>query len=147
MRRTLPVKLAGSYSGQVGADRGNRQQDRVPGEALSTSVTFTKEEESMQAEIQGTLDKQAISEGPEGFYSQMFLVPKKDGRQRTAINLKRLNQSVKTEHFKMKGIHMLKDLLRAGDWMAKIDQKDAYFMIPITREDRDFLKFQWKDKT
>ena len=58
------------------------------------------------------------------------------------INLKRLNQSVKTEHFKMEGIHMLKDLLRAGDWMAKIDLKDAYFMIPIAQEDRDFLKFQ-----
>ena len=96
------------------------------------------------------LDKQAISsteEGPEDFYSQMFLVPKKYGRQRPVINLKRLNQSVKTEHFKMEGIHMLKDLLRAGDWMAKIDLKDAYFMIPIAQEDREFLKFQWKDRS
>ena len=114
-------------------------------------LTFTeKEEECMQAEIQSMLDKQAISragESSENFYSQMFLVPKKDGRQRPVINLKRLNQSVKTEHFKMEGIHMLKDLLRAGDWMAKIDLKDAYFMIPIAQEDRDFLKFQWKDQT
>ena len=39
------------------------------------------------------------------FYSQMFLVPKKDGRHRLVINLKRLNQSVKTEHFTMEGIH------------------------------------------
>ena len=114
-------------------------------------LAFTQEEEEcMLAEIQNMLDKQAISsmeEGPEGFYSQMFLVPKKDGRQRPVINLKRLNQSVKTEHFKMEGIHMLKDLLRAGDWMAKIDLKDAYFMIPIAQEDREFLKFQWKDRS
>ena len=47
----------------------------------------------------------------------------------------------------MEGIHMLKYLLRAGDWMAKIDLKDAYFMIPIAQKDRDFLKFQWKDQT
>lgn len=47
----------------------------------------------------------------------------------------------------MEGIHMLKDLLKAGGWMAKIDLKDAYFMIPMAQEDRDFLKFQWKDKT
>ena len=97
------------------------------------------------------LDKQAISKvkmnSPQGFYSQMFLVPKKDGRQRPVINLKRLNQSVKTEHFKMEGIHMLKDLLKAGDWMAKIDLKDAYFMIPIAQEDREFLCFQWKDRS
>ena len=72
--------------------------------------------------------------------------PKKDGRQRPVINLKSLNQSVRTEHFKMEGIHMLKDLLRAGDWMAKIDLKDAYFMVPMAKEDRDFLKFQWEDK-
>ena len=61
--------------------------------------------------------------------------------ERPVINLKRLNQSVKAEHFKMECIHMLKNLLRAGDWMAKIDLKDAYFMIPIAQEDRDFLKF------
>ena len=42
---------------------------------------------------------------------------------------------------------MLKDLLKAGDWMARVDLKDAYFMIPMGQEDRDFLKFQWKDKT
>ena len=113
-------------------------------------ITFTqKEEEYMQEEIRSMLGKQAISEiesSPEGFYSQMFLVPKKDGRQRPVINLKRLNQSVKTEHFKMEGIHMLKDLLKAGDWMATIDLKDAYFMIPMAQEDREFLRFQWKDK-
>lgn len=30
--------------------------------------------------------------------------------------------------------------------MAKINLKDAYVMIPITQEDRDFLKSQWKDQ-
>ena len=39
---------------------------------------------------------------------------------------------------------MLKDLPKVGNWMAKIDLKDAYFMIPMARE---FLRFQWKDKT
>ena len=91
------------------------------------------------------LDKQAISEienAPGGFYSQMFLVPKWDGRKRPVINLKRLNQSVKTEYFKMEGFHMLKDLLNTGDWIAKIDLKDAYFMVPVAKEDREFLHFR-----
>ena len=30
--------------------------------------------------------------------------------------------------------------------MAKIYLKDAYVMIPTAQEDRDFLKFQWKDQ-
>ena len=71
----------------------------------------------------------------------------KDSRLRPVINLKKLNQSVKTEHFKMESIHMLKDLPKAGDWMAKIDLKDAYFMIPIAQEDRVFLYFEWKNKS
>ena len=30
--------------------------------------------------------------------------------------------------------------------MAKIDLKDAHFMIPIAQEDRIFLRFEWKNK-
>ena len=38
-----------------------------------------------------------------------------------------------TKHFKIEGIYILGDLLRAQDWMTKVDLKDAYFMVPITR--------------
>ena len=106
-----------------------------------------KEQECMQAEIQSMLDKQTVSvtgSSHREFYSQMFLVPKKDGRHRPVINLKRLNQLVKTEHFKMEGIHMLKNLLKAEDWMAEVDLKDAYFMVPMSQQDKPLLKFQWR---
>ena len=53
-----------------------------------------------------------------GFYSNLFLVPKKDGGQRPVINLKALNNFVNKEHFKMGGIHTLKDLLKREDWLA-----------------------------
>ena len=43
------------------------------------------------------------------------------------INLKRLNSFVHTEHFKMEGIHMLKDLLKPNDWMTKVNLKDTYY--------------------
>ena len=113
-------------------------------------ILFTLEEERcMQEEIQSMLNKHAIScigSTQEGFFSQMSLVPKRDSRQRPVINLKQLNQSVKTEHFKMEGIHVLRDLLKAGDWMAKIDLKDAYFMVPMAKEDRTYFCFQWKGR-
>ena len=34
----------------------------------------------------------------------------------------------------MEGIHMLKDLLRKGDFMVKIDLKDAYFRVASLAE-------------
>ncbi|XP_070550151.1 uncharacterized protein [Ptychodera flava] len=49
------------------------------------------------------------------FQSQIFIVPKKDGSYRPVINLKLLNQFIPYKHFKMEGLHMLKDLLREGD--------------------------------
>lgn len=29
--------------------------------------------------------------------------------------------------------------------MAKVDLKDAYFMIPMAQEDRKFVRFQWRE--
>lgn len=100
----------------------------------------------MQAEIKSMLEKQVISEireSVEGYYFQIFLVPKKDGGQRPVKNLKRFE----VEQLKMEGIHVLKDLLKVENWMGKVDLKDAYFMIPKAQEDRAFLWFQRKDMT
>ncbi len=47
----------------------------------------------------------------------------------------------------MEGIQMLKDLLKPGDWMAEVNLKDAYFMLPIAQEDKEFLRFSWKAVT
>ena len=119
---------------------------------MPNSPVFSRKEQSLlEKEIQAMLDKKAISElkqpGTEDdFYSNLFLVPKKDGGQRLVINLKSLNEFVKTEHFKMEGIHLLKGILQPGDWMAKIDLKDAYFMIPMHERDKRFLRFQWKGR-
>ena len=65
----------------------------------------------------------------DGFLSSIFLVPNKGGGHRPIINLKKLNNFVPHHHFKMEGI---KDLLKQGDFMAKVHLKDAYFAMPIS---------------
>ena len=81
-----------------------------------------------------------------GFFSTLFLVPKKDGGQRPVINLKNLNSFVEVPHFKMEGIHTLRSLVAEKDWLVKIDLKDAYFSVPICQEHKKFLCFQVGDK-
>ena len=65
------------------------------------------------------------------FISRIFLVPKADGSSRFILNLKPLNRFVVTHHFKMEDRKTVMRLLSRHCYMATIDLKDAYFMIPL----------------
>jgi hypothetical protein len=101
--------------------------------ALPLLPVHSREQSALiDLEVNQMLEKAAIHivhphEKEQGFISALFLVPKKGGGQRPVVNLRPLNQYIPYEHFKMEGIHMLRDLLRKGDYMVKIDLKDAYF--------------------
>ena len=109
-----------------------------------------KDAQLMNTEVLKLLEKRAIvvvdSPHTQGFLSRVFLVPKKDGSQRPVINLRQLNQFVIWEHFKMENIHLVEHLIQEGDWMVKIDLKDAYFAVPIHRDHQQWLRFHWRDQ-
>ena len=110
---------------------------------------LSKEQEMvLDQEIKDLLSKRAVELAPSkrGIFSPMFIVPKKDRGWQPIINLKRLNSYLEVPHFKMEGIRDLKDILQMGDYMRKIDLKDAYLTVSVKESHRDFLKFQWKDK-
>ena len=104
----------------------------------------------LDREVQDLLSKQAVRPCPhrtDGFYSTLFAVPKKGGGWRPVINLKSLNSYlVRTPHFKMETIQSLKDVLRQGDFMVKLDLKDAYLTVPVHQDDHRYLRFMWKGK-
>ncbi|XP_048250608.1 uncharacterized protein LOC125378710 [Haliotis rufescens] len=99
--------------------------------------------------IQELLTKGAISTLEEsdttlGFYSPVFLVPKKNSSEmRLIIDLKTLNKNYleKPPTFQMESIKKLKNSLRQADWMISIDLQDAYLHVPIHPSHRRYLRF------
>lgn len=75
----------------------------------------------------------------------MFAIPKKTWGYRPIINLKYLNQHIVYKHFKMEGFDIVKDLLKQGDFMVKLDLKDAYLTVPVCIDHQPFLRFRWKE--
>ena len=47
----------------------------------------------------------------------------------------------------MEGLHTARSLLRSGDYMMKLDLKDAYHAVPIHHNSRKYLRFQFEGTT
>lgn len=80
------------------------------------------------------------------FISPTFLVPKPNGRTRFILNLKSLNKSISTKHFKLEDLRTAINLINKGCFMSTIDLKDAYFLIPIHSDHKKYLRFQFDGK-
>jgi hypothetical protein len=77
-----------------------------------------------------------------GFYSRLFLVPKKTGEWRPVIDLSFLNAYITCPTFQMDTPELVRGALRQGMWTTSIDLKDAYFHVPIHPSYRKYLRFQ-----
>ena len=101
----------------------------------------------MAKEVESRLKKGAIQETSvkkDQFSSNLFLIGKKDGENRPVINLKNLNAFIPYLHFKMKVLHLLKDMLKEKDYLCKIDLKDAYVCVPLRQKHRKYIRFCWE---
>ena len=63
--------------------------------------------------------------------------------QQASNQPKKLNKFVSYQHLKMEGLHCLKVLLQNGD-MCKIDLKNGYFSVPLSKVSRKLVRFQWE---
>ena len=137
--KTLPPQLGKTISGPVGPSDNKGCRNRIYGHTSQNVRPFQQkwsetDSIALQEEITSMLNKGAIiklseREAQNGFYSNMFLIPKKDGKMRPVINLKKLNQFVHLHHFKMESIQTARELVQPNEWMTKIDLKDAYFTV------------------
>lgn len=78
------------------------------------------------------------------YLSNIFLTQKSDGSNRLIINLKSLNNFVKTDHFKIEDHKIVIRLLREGYYMASLDLKNAYTLISINKTHRKYLRFKFR---
>ena len=79
-------------------------------------------------------------------YSVLLLVPKKDGGQCPVIKLKTLNQFVQAQHFKIEGIHSLKEILKPRYGLARVGLNNAFLTIPIHVAHKKYLRFTFQRK-
>ena len=84
--------------------------------------------------------EEIIPECP-GYYSRIFLVPKKNGKLRLIIDLSVLNHFVYTETFKMETQRKVRNAIQLKDWAFSLDLTDAYLHIPIHHWSRKYLRF------
>jgi len=76
-------------------------------------------------EVQAMLYKGAICRVPRRGFNR------KDGKFRPVVNLRPLNRCILYRNFRMEGIHIVRDLLRRGDYMTRIDLRiDVVFSCP-----------------
>ena len=118
-----------------------------PTQTYQPDCKFSVEEHGIvRGEIIKLLDKQVIvpsTHEKDEFVSPIFLRPKKDGSHRMILNLKRMNESVKYNHFK---IHTCINLMTPGCYMASIDLSDAYYTIPVHKNYQKYMKFKFENK-
>ncbi len=76
-----------------------------------------------------------------GYYSTLFLVPKKNRKMRPVINLRDLNEQILIPDFHMETPASVSAAVQQGDWATSIDLADAFFHIPIAPSFRKYLRF------
>jgi hypothetical protein len=120
-------------------------QENIPNE-----INFSESEKLLvDQEIHTMLAEGAIihSNHEEGeFISNLFLVPKSNGKFRPVINLKRLNEYVCYEKFKQETFTFVLELIQPNDWFISLDLRSAYWSVPIHEDYIKFLKFQWRNE-
>ena len=78
-----------------------------------------------------------------GFYSRLFLAPKKTGDWCPVLALSLLNTYLLSPHFQMETPAFILRSMVDGAWALSLDLKDAFFHILVACAHRKFLRFRF----
>ena len=128
---------------------GQAPPENRPYDTAARLPPRSPELEACTATLQHYLESAAVAELPAdtegGLWSTFFPVEKKNTTKvRGCLDLRPLSRHLRYEHFKMEGLHTVRDLLRRRDFMTKVDMSDYFFHLPIKPEDRKYFRFMWQ---
>jgi hypothetical protein len=104
-------------------------------------IAFLRKEIELLIE-KGVLKKVEHVEGE--YISNVFLREKKDkGKYRMILNLKKLNEYIGDEHFKMDTLIAALNMVYEGCWFLSLDFTDAYYTMGVAPESRKYLRFEF----
>ena len=127
---------------------GTRPLDNTPFDSATRLQPGSPELEACRKTLQHYIDIGAVeelsSETKDGLWSSFFPVAKKNtNKMRGCLDLRKLNAHLEYEHFKMEGLHTVRDLLRRRDYMTKVDMSDYFFHYVIAPKDRRYFRFMF----
>ena len=104
----------------------------------------------IRKEIETLVEKQAVERVERihspGFYSRIFLVPKKNKSWRPVVDLSPLNKYIRLDKFRMETLSTIRGAVKVNDWAVSLDLSDAYLHVPIHPASRKFLRFAFEGK-
>ena len=113
-------------------------------------IVQTDEIKIAQDLLQDLLTKQVIRKShlhPQGYTSNIFLRPKRNGGHRLILNLKNLNEFVEYFHFKMENLQTAIHLTTQNCWFTSLDLSDAYYSVNVHSSHRKYLQFAFEGET
>ena len=108
------------------------------GQAPTQKKCSPEESRIIESEINKLLVKRVITPAthePGEFISTIFLRPKPDGTHHMILDLKKLDESVVYQHFKMDTLWTVVRMMKPNCYIASIDIKDAYYSVPVADSD------------
>lgn len=119
------------------------EQHKLPHQNLSTHKIFLYLTVIEKLIKKGVISRCEYVKGQ--FLSSHFLIKKPNGKHRLILNLKPFNTFVKNDHFKMEDYRSALKLMSPNIFMAKIDLKEAYYLLSIDNNYKKYLRFSFKN--
>lgn len=120
------------------------KQEKIPQQMFNSH-----EASIIEAEIQKLLDLRVLKPvvwDDSQFISPIFLRPKKNNEYRMILNLKKFNEYVPYQHFKMDTFETALLLVRKDMYMCTADIRHAYYSVPVATEHQKYFRLIWRDQ-